>query len=742
MKVLHLISGGDTGGAKTHVHSLLCSLSQSVELTMVCFRDGPFAREAMEKGIDTRVVTGGFFEALREVEALIRAEGFELIHSHGSRGNLAGAILGRRTGLPVVSTVHSDYKLDYLGRPLAALTYGLLNRLALGSIRYHIGVSDAMRELLIERGFKRSTTFAIYNGLDFNRKLPECDRVAFGKALNLTIAEDTVIIGAAARLDPVKDLTTLLRGFAEAHKAYPGLRLVIAGEGAERPVLEALALELDITDLVRLPGWIEDMDEFYALLDVNVLTSISETFPYALTEGAAHRLPTVATRVGGIPKLITDGETGFLIEPGDSALLAQRLSELAEDAALRKRLGNAIFERAARDFSMDNTRREQLSVYNEIMQRQKNNGRAGVVVCGAYGMGNAGDEAILDAIIAELRGIDSLMPITVLSREPKSVSRRLDVDAEHTFAFWRFLPAMSRSVLYINGGGSLIQDVTSRRSLWFYLFTLRAAKRRGCRVMMYGCGIGPVKRPRGIRSSRKTLNSCVDVITLREPDSMEQLRAFGVTEPEITLASDPALTLLPAPDEEVDAALKAAGAEPRGNYICLALRLWQGFEERAEYIADAARYAWEKYGLTPIFLSINHREDGVAARIVADKLGDGVPVRFVEASMSSALTIGVMRRMRLVVSMRLHGLIFAAGQGVPVVGISYDPKVTAFLRCVDGGCVELSKLTPELLRSLVDEAAARAEDAGALAESVRRMRELERKNVQAAARLLGKEVTT
>lgn len=108
---------------------------------------------------------------------------------------------------------------------------------------------------------------------------------------------------------------------------------------------------------------------------------------------------------------------------------------------------------------------------------------------------------------------------------------------------------MRRSALYVNGGGSLIQDVTSRRSLWYYLFTLRAAKRLGCKVMMYGCGIGPVTRPGGVKRTRKTLNSCVDAITLREPDSIEELRRFGVTQPEIILASDPALTLPAAPAE-------------------------------------------------------------------------------------------------------------------------------------------------------------------------------------------------
>lgn len=738
MKVIHLISGGDTGGAKTHVHSLLQNLSRGMDITLVCFRDGPFAREAAELGIETRVCSGGFFTALREVRRMIAEEGFELVHTHGSRANLAGAILRSTCGRPVVSTIHSDYRLDYMGRPLAAATYGVLNVLALRRIKYHVGVSDAMRDLLISRRFPRETTFAIYNGLDFSREPKRHDRAAFCARVGADVAPGDIVVGAAARLDPVKDLATLVRGFAAAREGHPELKLIIAGEGPERPALEALAEELGVRGAVTLAGWLDDMEEFYSALDINSLSSLSETFPYALTEGAAYRLPTVASAVGGIPRLIEDGKTGFLFAPGDWEKLGARLAQLASDPGLRERLGAAVHERAAREFSVEATCREQRAVYEEILEREAR-GRSGVVICGAYGMGNSGDEAILDAIVAEMRAIDPLMPLTVMTRDPAGASARLGLTAVHTFNFPRFLAVMRRRALYINGGGSLIQDVTSRRSLWYYLFTLRAAKRLGCKVMMYGCGIGPVKRPGGVERTRRVLNSCVDAITLREPDSIEELARFGVTKPEIILASDPALTLPSAPAEEVDAALEAAGAAPGGKYICFALRLWPGFGEKAGVFAAAARHAHEAYGLTPVFLPINHLDDGQAAALVAEKLGD-TPHVLLPGPMSSALVIGLMSRMQVVVSMRLHGLIFAAGQGVPLIGVSYDPKVTAFLRCVDAGCVPLEGLEEGELCRLIDGAAARSGDAAALEENVRKLRAIEHRSMETAARLLGKEV--
>ncbi len=741
MKIIHLISGGDTGGAKTHVHSLLYNLTKLADITMVCFMDGPFAREAAQMGIPTVVIPGNNIPAaLKRLRALVAERGCDLIHCHGSRGNLMGALLAWGTGLPVVTTIHSDYKLDYLGRPLAALTYGSLNAWALRRIKYRVGVSDAMVRLLISRGFSPNTTFSIYNGIDFDRAAAKFEPAAFYGRIGADIAPGDVVVGAAARLDPVKDLSTLIRGFARARERVPGLKLIIAGEGPEKESLRALALSLGVGDGVFFAGWVSDMDEFYESIHINALTSISETFPYAITEGAFHSLPTVSSRVGGIPALIKNGETGCLFTAGDDGALGRCLAELAGDGRLRRRLGDAIHRAAAAEFSMAATCREQLGIYERILRREAlgPGERDGVLICGAYGHGNAGDEAILEAIIGELRSIDPDMPLTVLSRTPGATMLRDGIDAIHSFNLPAMRRVMRRSRLYINGGGSLIQDVTSRRSLYYYLYTLSAAKRLGCRVLMYGCGIGPVLYDRDIERTGRVLNSSVDAITLREPDSLEELRRFGVTKPEIVLTSDPALTLGAASPEAVDQALAAAGVDPGGRYICFALREWPGFEEKTGVLADAGMYAYERHGLTPLFLSINHKSDDQAAAAVAG--GMSCPHAQLPGPLTTELTIGVLSRMEALISMRLHGLIFAAGQGVPLIGVSYDPKVTAFLRCVEGsGCARLDEITAEGLRALIDAALA-GRGVGDAAAAVERLRERERGNVEMARRLLGKDV--
>ncbi len=157
---------------------------------------------------------------------------------------------------------------------------------------------------------------------------------------------------------------------------------------------------------------------------------------------------------------------------------------------------------------------------------KKENRRSGVLICGAYGMSNAGDEAILEAVLGEMRSIDPDMPITVLSRTPAATAEKHGVRSLHMFDLFGFLRVMKSCRLYINGGGSLIQDVTSSRSLWYYLYTLAAAKRRGCRVLMYGCGIGPVRRGINRALTGRVINRYVDAITLREENSLAELQAF------------------------------------------------------------------------------------------------------------------------------------------------------------------------------------------------------------------------
>lgn len=739
MKVIHLISGGDSGGAKTHVLSLLEHLNRTITAQLVCFRDGPFAEEARQKGIPTHIMAGNhIFRIRNQLTDYIKAGGYQVIHCHGARANMIGSMLRKTTGLPVCSTVHSDYRLDYMGRPLSHLTLGTINARALRKLDFRIGVSDAMVDLLIRRGFPPDRFYAIYNGIDFTPPPEQGNRLPYLRDLGLDADADSVVVGIAARLNPVKDISTLIRGFAKGYAACPRLRLLIAGDGEERQKLEALAKELGVERQVCFAGWISGgMDRFYSALDVNALTSVSETFPYALTEGARFRLATVATAVGGIPALIDTGVNGCLFTPGDDEALGKALAALAKDDGLRRAMGRRLYEKASTQFSIQHTVDTQLHIYEEIIRRARRPKaqRDGVVICGAYGRGNAGDDAILEAILQEMRDIDPDMPMMVLSKDPKETRLAYRVRAVQRFNFPVWQQAMRRSKLYINGGGSLIQDVTSRRSLWFYLHNISTAKRLGCKVQMYGCGIGPVSRPSHRKMAAKVLNASVDVITLREPDSLTELESMGVVKPEILLTADPALTLDCAPSFKTDSVMLQSGVPTGGRYICFALRKWKGFEEKAPVFAAAAAHAYNAHGLTPVFLAVEKHQDPMAAAIAAQGLT--VPHYFLDDAGKAGTIIGALSRMEVVVSMRLHALIFAAGKGIPLVGVVYDPKVSSFLRYIGQDLfVDLADATEAQLCAMIDQAVEQAAHPEVQAAAVAKLQEMERRNVDVAKRLM------
>ena len=214
--------------------SLLQHLNQTITAQLVCFRDGPFAEEARQMGIPTMICGGNnVFRTRRKLAAYIREGGYEIIHCHGSRANMIGAMLRKVTGLPVVTTVHSDYRLDYMGRPLSHLTFGTINALALRRLDYRIGVSDAMVDLLISRGFPADRFYTIYNGIDFTPPPTQGDRLEYLRSLGADVDENSVV-GIAARMNPVKDMATLVRGFAAGRQVPPTAaadRRRWAGEG-------------------------------------------------------------------------------------------------------------------------------------------------------------------------------------------------------------------------------------------------------------------------------------------------------------------------------------------------------------------------------------------------------------------------------------------------------------------------------------------------------------------------------
>lgn len=732
MKIMHLISGGDVGGAKTHVLSLLEGLGKTEQVKLVCFTEGEFAADARAMGIDTLVMDCGVPAALKALAKMVEAEGYEVIHCHGARANMIGAILRRAIRVPIVTTVHSDFRLDYMGRPLHRLTYGTINSVCLRLFDYHIGVSDSMAQLLISRGFDPQTMFSIYNGVDFTGHEPAVSREDYLCSIGLEVSPETVVFGIAARLNPVKDVATLIRGFGIAAQTCPSIRLVIAGDGEERQMLDALAASCCPAGSYAFAGWVSDMDSFYGALDVNTLTSLSETFPYALTEGARQHCATIASNVGGIPYIIENGVTGLLFAPKDEKALAAHMVHMAQNEAFRRQMGENLFEKASTQFSVDATVGRQIEIYKTILRKENapKKKRDGVLICGAYGKGNAGDDAILTAILRQMKNIDRDMPVYVLSHDPMETKLKYHVGSVHVFNPFAFLPVMRKTRLYLSGGGSLIQDETSSRSLYYYLLSIWFAKHTGNKVLMYGCGIGPVNVPTNRRFAAKVIDRCVDAVTVREDLSAAELRNMGVTKPEVFVTADPALTLEPGSEGAVDGFLLGQNLDPKGKYALFVLRPWKGFSERKQAFVEAANYVNQKYGLIPIFFALEPGRDLAPCRETAEAVS--CESHILAAPADVGLIIGMMKRMQVVVSMRLHTLIFGSCVGAPLVAVSYDPKVTGFMRYLgQKHCVSFSDVTTETLCGLTDAALEEQEQ-----YSVEHLRELASLNEAVARQLL------
>lgn len=369
MRVLHLIGGGDIGGAKVHVLSLVKELRNKIDVKIVAFRPGVFSDEARDLGIDIDIVrTGSIVRDVYKVISIIKKGNYQILHSHGSKANMVAAIVKFLLDIPVVTTVHSDYRLDYMGSFVRTYTLGLINTVALRFMDYYIAVSNNFKEMLVSRRFSSDRIFILYNGTDFSQPLKDYSKEEFIRKYNLPISDNDVLVGILARLDPVKGLDVFLKGARIVLDKRPQTKFLIAGEGEQRNNLKKLSAKLGISDSVFFLGWVNDPYEFMSNVDVPVLTSISESFSYTILESAMLKKTAVSSNVGGISDLIDHGENGFLFEPGDYGTLADYIIKLVDDRNLRQVMGKKLHEKARDKFSLQNMVQTQLDIYNKIIE--------------------------------------------------------------------------------------------------------------------------------------------------------------------------------------------------------------------------------------------------------------------------------------------------------------------------------------------------------------------------------------
>lgn len=318
-----------------------------------------------------------------------------------------------------------------------------------------------------------------------------------------------------------------------------------------------------------------------------------------------------------------------------------------------------------------------------------------IVVSGYYGSRNAGDEAMLAAMIEVLSELDPKLHITVISADPEDTERRHGVKAIPWLGFGAIWSAIQEADLVISGGGSLLQNVTSGRSLYYYLSVIFLARLLRKPVMLYAQGIGPVcgRFPRWLMT---TVSQKVSQITVRDYGSLKELESLAVTRPPVEVTADPVLAIHPV-DHGLGRAIltkhKAAGAKP---VVGISVREWCGWQSYKKVIAAATVQIMREFDARVVFLPMQYPEDVKTAQIIAAMAGE--PVIILEEEYTTSELLSIVGNLDLLISIRLHGLIFAGVMGVPMVGISYDPKIDRFLDSVgDRPVADLQTVTVENL---------------------------------------------
>ena len=265
--------------------------------------------------------------------AALRSFSPDLVHLHTGRANWVGGLAAARLGVPAITTRRMD-------RPVKP---GLRTRwLYRRGVRHAVAISEAVRRCLLDAGVPPERTSVIASAVEPRELVPPRARADIRRELGL--AEDDFCLLALAALERRKGIDVLLEAVA---KLAPGPRALIAGDGPCRGELVAHCERLGLADRVRFLGRREDKACLLAACDALVLPSRAEGLGVAALEAMACARPVVASRVGGLAELVSDGETGLSVPPEDPDALARAIAALAGDAALRSRLGAAGAERVA-----------------------------------------------------------------------------------------------------------------------------------------------------------------------------------------------------------------------------------------------------------------------------------------------------------------------------------------------------------------------------------------------------------
>jgi len=670
--ILMATMGMEIGGAETHIVELSKALAALGHEVTVCSNGGVYVPQLEEAGIrhvSAPLHKRSLMTMLRSyfsLRRLISREKFDIVHAHARIPSfLCGMICKNGRKIPFCTTAHFTFQ-----------TGGMAGKLTNWGT-HSLAVSEDIRTYLLENYDLQKEQISItINGIDPVRFSPEVSGDRVREELN--IPQNAPLFLHVSRLDDSPGMVAerLIAVAPELVKAIPDVHLLIVGGGTQLERFQRLAEETNASigrNVLTLTGGRTDIANCIAACDMFIgvsraaLEALCMEKPVVLSGHQGH---------GGIfseEKLGISQQTNFcyrgLSLPTTEILKADILALFTMDDAAKKALGAYGREVVLEHYSTQKMAEDALEMYQKVIPPKK------VLLSGYYGFHNAGDEAILKVFLQSAKTLAAPPEITVLSSNPADTSARYGTRAIHRFRPLKLLFAIKGTDVLVSGGGSLLQDKSSTRSIVYYLTIIRLAKRFGKPVMIYANGIGPVSRERNRRRVKKVVSQA-DIISLREEHSKRELEEIGVTGKNITVSADPIFLLKTTDEAGAEAALRAAGVPEETPCIGISLRSLRTNAQFPEQMAKLADRFTEELGLTVVFLPMHLPYDSEISREVMQKMKH--TSYLLDDKFSPETLIAITAKMEMVLAMRLHTMLFAAKAEIPVIGLICDPKIAYF----------------------------------------------------------------
>ncbi|EOC99539.1 polysaccharide pyruvyl transferase CsaB [Caldisalinibacter kiritimatiensis] len=324
-----------------------------------------------------------------------------------------------------------------------------------------------------------------------------------------------------------------------------------------------------------------------------------------------------------------------------------------------------------------------------------------VTISGYYGFDNSGDDAILKAIVKDLKNKSNNITITALSKNASSTKQTYNIQAVDRFNIINVINELYSTDMLISGGGSLLQDVTSTRAIIYYLTVIFIAKLFKKPVMVYANGIGPIKKRVNKYLTKKLLNK-VDLITLRDYKSKETLEKLGVKNKNIYVTSDPVFTLEHSSEERIKHIFNIEGIPLDKPLIGVNVRCWKDDKNIKKVISKTIDYLTRNLNINVVIIPMHYPDDLEIGEDIIELIQDNCYILRNKYSVEDMM--GIIGKLDLIIAMRLHSLIYAATQAIPMIGLVYDPKVEGFLNLLGIDTkIDINNLELVELCTMIDE---------------------------------------